>query len=290
MKSYEQFLDEDGLYTDAADRAYLESLPETQREKILYDRYCALKAVEEKRQLRSLTESSRLGTSQSLTESTADTLSTSAPAPASCHFTDCDFVVSRNLLISAIFRPTLTAFKGCFVRVHINNKYRLCKITGFTRVVPYPLYNSKKELSDIALVLDSGAKLYKDIQVTNVSTQPVMEDEFNQFLQDFSITTLSGLSARFRKAQKEATRELNVTEAAEMVQTRERANPRKKSRAEQKIDLILKRDEALQGRNKAAAAQYQRQIEEMENEERRAKRQREAEEIEEARRRLENQR
>lgn len=273
MKSFEEFVATNDLYTDDADRIRLEQLPETQREKVLYERYCTIKEAEEKRQIRSM----------ALAEERTE------PPQQMCQKHDleeCDFVFTKDDLIRNVFKPSFPAFKDCFVRAKLGSEYQICKIVGFSKVEPYSLHPRKNERTSIALQLDSGTKKIMKFEIFNVSSQGVEEEEFEKFIQVFRITSLDKLRMKYRKTRAEVMRKLTDKEHDIMLANRERDNPRKKGRAAMKIELILKRDAAVASKNKELAHCYQKQLEKMENEEREAKRRNEEEKDSEAKRRL----
>lgn len=271
MKSFEELIVDEDLYTDEADRVHLQSLPETQREKILYDRYCALKEHEERRKLRNMV--------QPTTDKIAE-----LPKPS---YNECDFILTKRELLSAIFSPVFNTFKGCFVRAKVNDSYKICKIVGVVQKEPYRLYNRKDEKTDLALSLDTGTKVCKGVEITSISSQKALEEEFDSFLNSFKITSLDSIRAKHTRVTAEIGRNPTEKEQTAIIANRERANPKKKSKAEHKIELILKRDEALTNKDREGAKHYQQLIEQLENEERYRKRMQAKEELIAARRRLE---
>ncbi|KAI4291080.1 hypothetical protein PAPHI01_0380 [Pancytospora philotis] len=273
MARFEDHLRQNDLYCDEADREKLESMSEKQREEILYKRYLKIAEIEEKRQLMALEE---------------------APAPAvsepAITLESCEFVCPRRLLVENVFKPAFSSFRGCFVRVKLNSDYRICKIVGVVEVPPYRLPQTKGDgpgaQTTVALNLDTGAKIIKNFELTNISGNPMEADELRHFLDAFAIENVGLLNDKCRRVKEQMRGSMTDEEVARMVENRAKANPRKKKRSELKIDLILKRDAALAAKDKTKAFFYQQELEKLEDEEKARKKEAERNEMEEARKRL----
>lgn len=265
---------EEKLFVDDEDRAWLKSLSETQREKVLYERHKALQAIEEKRQLLEMDRSAQPAAPQK-----------TVPA---VKFEDCAFVVSRELLTANAFKPFFSLFKSCFIRAKVNGEYRICKIIGISEREAYPLADGSKLNTTVALNIDTGEKIYKQFELTNVSSRGMLEEEFEAFLSAFEIQSADSIVSRYKKVVEEMNRNLTDEEITKTIANRLRDNPKKKNNTEKKIDLILKRDAAVAAKNKAGAFFYQQQIEQLEDSQKEKKRKREFEELEEVKKRLKN--
>lgn len=271
-RDFEEYLEKNGLYADEDDRKYLEALPEVERERILYRRWKDVKEVEEKRQLMELNRPK-----------------IAEPKPTRVCFEDCDFIVKRSLLTSNVFKPFFNKFKGCFTRARIGTKYFICKIAAIEeKEQTYPLPDQHNLKTNIYLTLDTGSKICKQFELFNISSNSMLTEEFEAFLEAFKISSAGPLNEKYKRLKQDMERNLTDEEIVKMVANRMKNNPRKKTDTQQKIELILRRDEAVAAKNKEEARKYQALLEKIEDSERERIRQQESEEIDEAKKRLRN--
>lgn len=277
MKSYDQMKNERELYGDSEDIERLDNMPETMRETILYERYKKLHEIEEKKLLQERTQSVQKPSSiqPCITSETVK-------------FQECDFILSRDLIVKNIFKPNIIAIKGCFVRVKLDKIYKIAKIVGFKDIAPYPLHDKQNLKGTLALVLDLGGKSLKTIDLGNVSSRSPREEEFEEFIQKFKIHSAADLKANYKRVMAEMKRDLDNNEITKMIENRLKANPKKKTNTQIKIELILNRDRAINEKNKEMAKHYQKLLENVEDEEREIKKQKHDHEMNEVKKRLEN--
>ena len=275
MKSFEQYMDEDGLFLNEEDKKKLSSYSEVERERILYERWTELQRVAEKKQLME-----QLGKVEK-----EEPAKKAAPA---LHMPDAHFLVRRPMLVQAVFKPFFPIFKGCFVRAKIGSQYYICKIAGFSTGEPYPLPESRGMLTNTYLTIDIGDRLVKNFDLRNVSSGKMEPSEFDSFVKTFGISSLSPLNDKYKRVSAEMSRELTDEEITQFIAAREKVNPKKKTEAQQKIDLILKRDQAMEANKREEASRYQKELEEIEDRERARQRMKESEELEEMKKKLRN--
>ncbi|KAM0681387.1 hypothetical protein GINT2_000589 [Glugoides intestinalis] len=251
MKCNDEILDNEDLFTDEDDKRRVLSLPELQREKILHERFKKIRDSELVSVIKDLDKQVKPVERAVLTR-----------------FEDCDFIVPRSLISNNIFKPTINVLKGTFARVGINSKYTICKIVGFKTIERYKLPTKPEENCSIGLIVDTGSKLIEGIQVNSVSSTRITAEEFECFISKFSIETFDGLKKKFQKAGEELSRRLTNAELTKTIENRMADNPRKITNTERKIEIITKRDEAMQHKNKEKALFYQKELEKIEDEER----------------------
>lgn len=269
MKSYDELLKNGDLFTDEDDRKHILSLPELKREKILHDRF---KKINDMRLSSHILKDLR----------SHETVKEMKPQPK---FEECDFVLTRGIVTENIFKPFIGVLKGCFVRTMINKEYTVCKIMAVKNGPPYKLLTKAPQMCSIVFDLDNGHKMYEGVQVNSFSSSGMTADEFETFITDFAIEKLDELRKKHQKVLKEFTRTLTDAELTKTIENKLRDNPKKQTTAERKIEVITKRDEAMQNKDKDAAMVYQRQLEEIEDEDREERRRKLQEENERRRKR-----
>lgn len=280
MKSYEQMLKDNQLYTDSDDMERLGKYSETQRETILYERYIALNELENKKKLETMSKK---------VDQTKKPLDIEPEKPkATIKFQDCDFILNRNEILPNIFKPNIHVLKGCFARVKIDKEYKIGKIVGFDRIKPYSPCGKPGSQIDLGVILDCGSGLVKTLELNFVSSGRIQEEEFDEFKRVFRLDSVSGLREQYKKALSEMKRSLTNEEITKMIENKQAANPKKQTNTARKIKIILERDKAIENRDKEAAKHYQQLLQEIEDEEREEKRKNREKEIEESKRRLQN--
>lgn len=251
MKYNDEILDNENLFTDEDDRRRVLALPELQREKILHERFKKIRDNELASAIKDLDKQAKPIEKEQLTR-----------------FEDCDFIVPRSLILNNIFKPVIHVLKGTFVRVVINSKHKICKIVGLKPIEPYKLLTKTGENCSIGLIVDTGSKLVEGIQANSVSSACITAEEFECFISNFSIESFDDLKRKFQKVNQELTRRLTDSELTKTIENRKADNPRKITNTERKIEIITKRDEAMQHKNKEKALFYQKELEKIEDEER----------------------
>jgi hypothetical protein len=183
-------------------------------------------------------------------------------------YPECDFLVPRDLILKNVFKPFFNKLKGSFVRAAINNKHTVCKIVGFEKVPKYQLFGKESYSCTTGLNLDSGKKIINGFQINSISSQNATEEEFNDFISIFEISSLDSIRHHFKNLKETFSRSMTDAEVTQFLRNRTEDNPIKKTNTQRKIEIISKRDEAIQSRNKEQALVYQRQLEQIEDEER----------------------
>lgn len=187
---------------------------------------------------------------------------------SACKFEDFKFVFKRHVLIGSVFKPFFKNVKGCFIRAAVNNRHFIAKITGFRKIAPYKLLSENPDICTMGLDLDTGLKAVDGFPLNNVSGSPISEEEFKEFIKTFGIKSFKDIKNKHDHVLKEFTRSLTEEEVMIRIRIREDDNPKKKSNTQRKIELITRRDEAIQYKNKEAAIKFQSQLEQIEDEER----------------------
>lgn len=181
------------------------------------------------------------------------------------------FIFDRELLIKGCFRNKFSLIKNGFVRIKINNKYRICKILDIVETDSYkiPLKYHKEEYCNIGLNLDAGERKLMKWPLINISGNPATTLEFHEFLKNYQITQIlfDDICEKFKIAHREFNRNLTNDEITDYLLLRNKANPKKLSSTFLKMELIKERDDAIQRQDKLAAEKAQRALEELEDQE-----------------------
>ncbi|EED44498.1 transcription factor [Enterocytozoon bieneusi H348] len=181
------------------------------------------------------------------------------------------FVFDRELLIKGCFRSNFSLIKNGFVRVKINNKYRICKILDIVEIASYkiPLKYHKEEYCNVGLNLDAGERKLMKWPLINISGNPITTLEFHEFLKNYQITQVvfDNICEKFKIAYQEFNRNLTNNEITDYLLLKSKANPKKLSGTFLKMELIKERDDAIQRQDKIAAEKAQKALEELEDQE-----------------------
>lgn len=249
--THNELFDDKNIFYNDEDKERIMSLPELQREQILNERFKRLNDNDLVNTIRGFEKQER----------------TYEPVKRP-KFEECDFIVGRDLILNNVFKPFINILKGSFVKVMINKKYAICKISAIKTVQPYKLLNSSNQMCSIGLDLDTGNKICSGVEINSVSSSRVTQDEFEAFIDNFSIESLDDLKKKYKKIKEEFSRVLTDSEISKTIENRMKDNPKSQTSTEKKIEIIAKRDEAIQNKDKEQAAFYQSKLEEIEDQER----------------------
>ncbi len=238
------------LYIDEEDRKILESYSEVEREKILNKRYREIKEIEN---MKNLKKEDVLEQKKEL------------------NFSEADFIVPKSIIVDNVYKPIIYKIKGCFVKVKIGDKYFIGKIVDVYEGEIYvvSLSSTRSVRMCLYFTIDIGDKLYKDFKILNISDRKLEEEEFRLFVDKFEIVNLKPLNRKYTSFINETKRGLNDDEMVAMVNNRNKMNPKKQNNTDKLIDLIKKREMAIDNKNKAEALEYQKKIMELEEEDKR---------------------
>lgn len=251
LKKYEE------LITGESDEEYLMGLNEVERELIFNMRYEKLQAHEHEKSLKKLFE-----------EKTQLPKSEIAKHSSVPRYPECDFLFPRDFIQKNVWKPFFNKFRGCFVRAAINDKHLICKIVGIEKINRYTLMGKTKMNCTVGLNLDTGVKVVKSLQINSISSSNATEEEFDVFIKAFSISSVENLKSNYRSVKEIFEKSMTDVELTQFLKNRTDDNPVKKTNTQRKIEIISKRDEAIQSKNKDRALYFQNQLELIEDEER----------------------
>ncbi|KAL6122495.1 hypothetical protein NUSPORA_00412 [Nucleospora cyclopteri] len=183
------------------------------------------------------------------------------------------FVLTRNTLIKGVFRPNFNIIKGCFVKIRVNEDYRICKILGVQETDAYFLNPAKKTKDRtrcrFGLNLEAGKRNIAGWPIANVSDRPVTSEEVQRFIENYrpSHEALESIIRRHKVVCNEFSRNMTNAEITEFISRKNRANPQKLSNTEIKMNIIKRRDAAIARKDKVAAGEAQKELEMIEDRE-----------------------
>lgn len=250
--------DKEELYESPEDREALLRMPETRREEILYQRHLQLKKFKEKKELEE--KVSRLERSERVeaVESVSDF----------AEFSQC--IVGRDLLANNVFKPFFEDFVGHYTRARINGLYLVAKIVKVSRGPVYGVAVNRKEARmNRYLSVSTGTRVYDNFRIENISNSPLLEEEYEDVWRSFNIGPLSKVRERYARLVRMMGRELSDEEVTRMIACRDEVYPKKRSVTQMKIDLIQRRDRAIEAKNQKTAMECQQRLEEIEDNEER---------------------
>lgn len=253
MKTFEEFVENDELFIDEEDRKRILSMPELQREQKLHERYTRIKEAEMSKLVRELDRKKEVEPHKAFRQRPKIEES---------------FVIRREMIIGSVFKPHINVLRGSFVRAMINKKYVICKVVGLCRIDLYPLMDKLRNMCSLGLNLDTGSRVVEGVQTTSISSSNATPEELESFLDSFDIKSLDSIQDKFNKVRQELSRSLTDAEVTKTIENRLGDNPRRMTNTERKIEIISKRDEAIQSKDKEKARLYQNQLEQIEDEER----------------------
>ncbi|ADM11030.1 transcription factor [Encephalitozoon intestinalis ATCC 50506] len=252
--------DREELYESEEDRKALLEMPETKREEILYRRHVELQKFKEKKELEEKTQGLKRKVPSADKKSTSDIDDFS-------EFSLC--IVNRDMIARNVFKPFFDEFVGHFTRARINGLYLVVKIVGVSKGEVYSLRIDRKEVkTNRYLEISTGTRTYKNFRIENISNSPLLREEYEDVWRSFKIGPMSKVKEGYEKLVKTMNRALSDEEISKMVTCKDEVYPKRRGVTHLKIELIQKRDRAIEVKDKKMAIEYQKMIEEIEDRER----------------------
>jgi RNA polymerase-associated protein RTF1 len=254
------------LFVDSDDRENLMSMPETKREEILFERHNIIRKMDEKRELNDkIKELEKIRREEKV--EAFDPIDTSTKDDSIDFRSLASCVLNRDFLFENIYKPFFSEIIGNFVRISFEHGYSLWKIIGITEGDIYSAIFRKKEVKTNKLLkITNGQKEY-EMKIANVSNSSLTEEEFNSLKNHIKLPKRKMLVSRFKNLKKLFQRELTDLENTEKIIEESRFYSTKKNMTLLKIDLIQKRDRALEKKDYKSADRFQKHISEIEGRE-----------------------
>lgn len=242
---------DDELYIDSSDEERLRNMSEIQRQKILYERHAKLRAYKEKKEVeRRLKE---LGESKLVQK---DDLKDDKVVKFTCRdLALCVF--PRDFLMESANKAYFEKFVGHLVKVKIKETYKIAAIVAIGSGDVYSVRVGKRNVSTSRILeLVAGKDLLKKMSIQFVSNAPVEEEEFEAFKAENEDFDLEKHEEKVRGLKKFVQRHIGETETL----AERRFQSGRKRNTLMKIDLIKKREKALEMKKYELADKFQEQI------------------------------
>ncbi len=259
--------DREELYESAEDREALMKMPETRREEILYERHLERQKLREKRELEEkMCRGGKKEIARMVDEDGGKDVCKEEDGDEREFLEFCGCIVSRDMIAKNVFKPFFEGFVGHFTRARINGLYVVVKIVGVSKGEVYGIWMKGQEVkTNRYLDVFTGTKTYVRFKIENVSNSPLLKEEYEDVWRTFKIGSVLKVKECYDELERMMGKELSDDEITEMIKCKEEVHPRKRSVAHMKIELIQKRDKAIELKDKKAAMEYQKLIEEIED-------------------------
>lgn len=252
--------DREELYESEEDKRALLEMPETKREEILYKRHAELQKFKEKKELEEKMMGLKKKAPSAIKEKIYET-------DDFAEFSQC--IVSRDMIARNVFKPFFDDFVGHFTRARINGLYLVVKIVGVGKGSVYSLWIDRKEIkTNRYLDVSTGTRTYKSFRIENISNSPLLREEYEDVWRFFKVGSIAKIREDYEKLAKNMGRRLSDEEISKMITCKDEVYPKRRGITHLKIELIQKRDRAIELKDKKAAMEYQKKIEEIEDGER----------------------
>lgn len=239
------------LYIDSSDKERLGNMSEIQRQKILYERHAKLRAYKEKKEVeRRLKE---LGESELVQKEDAG-------EDKGVNFTCRDLalcVLPRDFLLENANKAYFEKFVGHLVKVKIKETYKIAVIVAIGSGDVYSVRMGKRSVSTSKIMeLVAGKDLLRKMSIQFVSNAPVEQEEFEVFWAENEDFDLERHEEKVWSLKKYMRR--HIGEAETLAERRYQSG--RKRNTLMKIDLIKKRERALETKKYELASKFQEQI------------------------------
>lgn len=261
--------DQHSLYEDSEDEKRLNELPETEKEKILYERHLQLQKLNEKKEMDA---KMRERESSTLKEKESPQMKKEIKKQENEDFTFDEMnkiVIKRDDLINNIYRPCFDRCIGQWVRVRFETGYALREILDIERGKAYSAQNQegRKARSDKYIKVQKTPEKYEILPVFNVSNSKLELVEFDYFKKkkpNFPLKRVRTQSEKFKALLKKP---VTVDEKALITEERNKFNEMPYQRIWEKVRLIREQDDAFKNGDKAKYLKLHHQIAKMDEEE-----------------------
>ncbi|KAI5183031.1 hypothetical protein NEIRO03_0658 [Nematocida sp. AWRm78] len=175
---------EENLYTSEEDRIHLESLPETVRERILYERHLKKTEDNEKRELKH--RNSRLIEEETESESEEDIVqkrdkirSLKQSRPVSFDMFKCT-VLCRNTFVSNMYKRTFKLLNGYYVKIRLEDGYHIYRIS---KIYEGKRYEIDGKVTNYWMHLErAGDK--KEVNIQSISNKAITKSEYSKYIKE----------------------------------------------------------------------------------------------------------
>lgn len=241
------------LYIDTSDEEHLKSMSEKERYKILYERHAKLMAYKERKEIdRKLVELEKLKSGVLPSEKSTKTDLTLERFSA--------WVFTRDELLKNAHKPVFEKFIGHFVKVKIRDTYYIVKVENIGFCENYSVKLGRVEVqTNRNLDLNSGDDIFKKINIQFLSNSSVDEEDLSRFNSRAFHIDAKRHESEVKSLKKLVKKDLESASVSKEGRKQKFLSTRKKNIL-LKIELIKKRERALEMRKYDQAEDLQKQI------------------------------
>ncbi|KFG26808.1 uncharacterized protein NESG_00964 [Nematocida ausubeli] len=204
LKQPRRMQKEEKLYIGEEDRNYLESLPETVRERILYERH--LKKTEENER-RELKHRNNLFTEEDETESDSskdtkrkkEKTAPAVPSKATTYDVFKAVVLRRSTFVSNVYKKALKSFEGYYVKIRLLEGYHVYRIT---KIYEGKRYEIEGKVTNQWMCLERAGDR-RQVNIQSISNRGISKEEYTKYIEENAIAggnkTLQKMQVRLSK-------------------------------------------------------------------------------------------
>lgn len=245
--------DEAELYIDSSDEERLKSMSEKQRQKILYERHAKLSAYKEQKEI-----DVRLG---ELERSRAPSIAPKKEVKEALRLTINDLsacILTRDFILCHVEKPFFDKFVGQLVKAKIRDSYHVSWIESIGTGDTYTTYVDKNEVTtNKTFDLVVGKDKFRQMGIQFVSNSALTNDEFAAFRSENEGFDVKEQEAKLRLLKKQNQQSGELVREDSVVKQKV---PERKKNTMLKIDLIKRRERALEMKRYDQAEAIQEQI------------------------------
>ncbi|KAI5180368.1 hypothetical protein NEOKW01_0672 [Nematocida sp. AWRm80] len=255
--------DSDHLYLDLEDRERLESLPEIEREKILYERHLQWIKEEERKELESrvgyLEDDNELD-SISKESSDANDRGYHKHQKSSTYDIFKHTILSRDTLLRIVYRTIIDKITGYYIKIRLPSGYCIYKVLK--------VYEGKRyEVGNIITNkwMTVGRKQdKKEVNIQSISNVPVTKEEYLEYIKDNPVPGDKESIGMWKRISKEIEMTPSDEEANYTLSQKRRFTKYSKVTTRRKIDLKALLERAKIEHNQQQIQQIEKELKELE--------------------------
>lgn len=260
--------DQHSLFEDSEDEKKLNKLPETEKEKILYERHLKLQKLKEKKEM-----DLKMKERQKNKTIKAEKKIQELPRLGNEDFTYDEMnkiLIKRDQLVNNIYRPCLDDCIGQYVRVRFETGYAIREILGIIRKEPYDLknYEGRKARTNKYIKVQKTADTIETLPIFTISNSKLEHIEFDYFKKKKPNFPIKKLKIKHQKFENAISKPISQIEKNQINEERQKHNEMPFQRIWDKVKLIREQDEAFKSGDKAKYVKLHKQISQMDDEER----------------------
>ncbi|KRH94924.1 Paf1/RNA polymerase II complex, RTF1 component (involved in regulation of TATA box-binding protein) [Pseudoloma neurophilia] len=260
-------IDKHSLFEDSEDEKKLNQLPETEKEKILYERHLKLQKLKEKKEMdQKFKEIKSLPEKQELKQETKKKIENFE------NFTYDEFnsiLLKRNELVNNIYRPCFNECVGKFIRIRFETVYAIREILSIEEGKIYEIMNNqgRKAKTNKYIKVKKGTNTTENMSLNQISNSNLEHIEFDYFKRKIPNFPIKKIKIKTEKFRELLNKKIDSFEKNKINEERQRHNEMPYQRIWEKVKLIKQQEEAFKKGDKITYVKLHNQITKMDEEE-----------------------